>query len=37
MADFFSIEIQVGRTKRGHSVFCGSLVGGTCQGWSNFS
>ena len=23
--------------KRGDSMFCGSLVGGTCRGWSIFS
>ena len=35
MGEFF-IEILVGGDKRGDSIFCGSSVGGTCQGWSNF-
>ena len=27
-------EILVEGTKRRNSIFCGSSVGGTCQGWS---
>ena len=35
MGEIF-FEILVGGTKRGDSIFCGSSMGGTCQGWSIF-
>ena len=36
MGEFFSTETLVGGDKKGDSMFCGSSVGGTCQGLSNF-